>query len=178
MARLRIASLSASARAAESRAESLSQIQLGVSLQADQPGGFVAFGVIGFQPRLAATDARETSVQLAEAARLEGEHAQALRDSRRFAADVLNELSQARAREERLRARVRPAAQLLVELEERAFAEREGNILAVLDARRRLLEAERMLVAGEAARVWSEVEAWLLLAAIQNGAGAQRAGTR
>ena len=170
VAQLRLASLSATARAAEARAESLSQLQLGISLQADHPGGFVAFSVIGFQPRLAATDARARSVQLAEAARLEGEHAQGLREARRFAADVLGDLERTRQYEDALSTRLLPAARSLVELEDEAFAAREGNVLTVLDARRRLIESERMLALGRAARTWSEVKAWLLLAAMHGDA--------
>ena len=101
-----------------------------------------------------------------QAARAEGEAAQASHEGAHALAMAWHEVAHSREREAVLRLKIVPAVEELVRLREEAFARGAATVFEVLRARRDRSEANRRLTEAETDRRWAEIKAWLLHAAL------------
>ena len=154
------------ARMAETRAMHASTLQLGGLLQRDAAGDMQALATVGI--RWAAFDSgqRATAVASEQAARAEGEAAQASHEGAHALAMAWHEVAHSREREAVLRLKIVPAVEELVRLREEAFARGAATVFEVLRARRDRSEANQRLTEAETDRLWAEIKAWLLHAAL------------
>ncbi len=164
------------ARMAETRAMHASTLQVGGLFQRDAAGDFQALATVGI--RWAAFDRgqRTTAVAAEQTARAEGEAAQASHDGAHLLAMAWHEVEHSRERESVLREKIVPAVEDLVRLREQAFSRGAATVFEVLRARRDRSEAHRRLTEAETDRVWAEIKAWLLNAALSERSETNRGG--
>ncbi len=164
------------ARMAEMRAMHASTLQIGGLFQRDAAGDMQALATVGI--RWAAFDhgQRATAVAAEQTARAEGEAAQANHDGAHLLAMAWHEVEHSREREAVLRQKIMPAVEDLVRLREQAFSRGAATVFEVLRARRDRSEANRRLTEAETERLWAEIKAWLLHAALNERAESSTGG--
>ena len=160
------------ARATEIHATHGSTLLVGVQAQRDAQGDMQVLGTLGL--RWSAFDrGQRSAAQAAEqVARAGGEAAQATAHGAYELAMAWHEVEHSREREAVLRDKLVPAADDLAVLRDQAFARGAATVFDVLRARRDRSEAHRRLIEAQTDRLWSEIKAWLLFAAIQGAESA------
>lgn len=166
----RLLAAAARAREAELRANNGVTLQVGAQLELASPGGVSALGLVGLTLPWADPGARERSLLRAEQARRHHEERQVELQAAREGTLAWHEVEHSREVEAIARDRMVPALQALAERREAARAAGEGTTALVLEARRRLLAARGRLAEASGLRLWAEIKAWLLLAALAEGA--------
>lgn len=161
------------ARAVEERAAKGTQLSLGIALQHDQPGGFVAFGAVGLQVPLFDRGERERSVTVARAARLEGERDKAVMDATAQLAMAMHEVEHTEEVVHAIETELLPALDEGLSTRVRIFEAGEATILEVLQARRTRASARSRLERARADHAWASVKVWLLFAAMDEGKNAE-----
>lgn len=154
------------ARMAEARALHGSTIQVGAQLQRDAVGDMQALATVGIRWSAFDRGQRLSAVAAEQAARAEGEALQASHDGAHLLAMAWHEVEHSRERAAVLRDKIVPAVDELVRTREQAFGRGAATVFEVLRARRDRSEANRRLTEAETDRVWAEIKAWLLHAAL------------
>lgn len=168
----RLAAAAARAREAEVAAVFAPQLSLGAQVQRESPDGVIVSGVVGLTIPLFDRGQRERSAQRAEAELREGEHEQARLEAARDLALAVHDVAHQRRQERAMRELLVPALERLAERREAALqGGGGGTIFALLDARRRVLDAHGRAIDAEAARIWAEVRLWLYLAELRRAGG-------
>ena len=148
------------------------QLSLGAQVQRESPDGVIVSGVVGLTIPLFDRGQRERSAQRAEAELREGEHEQARLEAARDLALAVHDVAHQRRQERAMRELLVPALERLAERREAALqGGGGGTIFALLDARRRVLDAHGRAIDAEAARIWAEVRLWLYLAELRRAGG-------
>jgi cobalt-zinc-cadmium efflux system outer membrane protein len=162
----RLAAAVARARGAEAEAAAGAVLSPGVYVQRDSPGGLVLYGMLTATLPVFDRGQRARSVAAGEAERLAGEARRREIDARALLVRAVHEVQHQRERERALAEDLEPQTAALLALEERLLASGEAAPFRVFEARRRFLEVARRRIDAHGARVWAEVELWLLLAAL------------
>ncbi len=158
------------ARLTETRAVHASTLQLGGLFQRDAAGDMQALATVGVRWAAFDNGQRAAAVAAEQVARAQGEAAQASHDGAHVLAIAWHEVEHSREREAVLRQKIVPAVEDLVRLREQAFSRGAATVFEVLRARRDRSEANRRLIEAETERIWAEIKAWLLHAALQPAA--------
>ena len=153
-------------RMAETRALHASTLQAGALLQRDGAGNMQALATLGIRWSAFDHGQRATAVAAEQVARAEGEAAQASLEGGHVLAMAWHEVEHSREREAVLRQKIVPAVDEVLRLREAAFARGAATVFEVLRARRDRSEANRRLMEAETERIWAEIKAWLLHAAL------------
>lgn len=164
----KLAAAAARAREVEARAASGWKLDIGGMAQIDQPEPAIGiFGQVGVQIPLWGRARRTRSIELAEAARLEGEAEELQLRVAREIRDALHELRHTQEQVEALEGKLVPALEEATALEVRSLAVGEGTTRSVVQARRATLQAKRRLAEARGEHAWAELRVWLMLAALQ-----------
>ena len=158
------------ARATETRALHASSLQVGVAATRDSQGELQAFATLGLRWSLFDSGQRVAAVAAEQQAHATGEAAQARHDAAHLLAQAWHEVEHSREREAVLRVTIHPAVVELVRLREQAFQRGAATVFEVLRARRERSEAFRRLTEATTDRLWAEIQAWLLAAALEQAA--------
>lgn len=169
----RLAAAAARAREAEEAAGYAPLLSLGAQIQRESPDGVIALGVVGMSIPLFDRGQRARSIARAEAAQREGRATQARLEATRELVLAVHEVEHERRQEREIAERLVPALERLVEGRAALLRAGEGTIFALLDARRRGLEARAQAVDAQAARAWAELKLWLLLAELERAGDAE-----
>lgn len=156
------------ARATEQQASHASVLVLGAQAQRDAIGDMQVLGTIGLRWSAFDRGQRPAAQATERVARAEGEAETARAHGAYELAMAWHEVEHSRERESVLRTKLVPAAVELARLREQAFGRGASTVFDVLRARRDRSEARRRLVEAESERLWSEIKAWLLLAAMSD----------
>ncbi|HRI71484.1 MAG TPA: TolC family protein, partial [Polyangium sp.] len=151
------------ARLAEEKAARGSSLSLGVYLQRDSPGGFVAYGAVGLTLPLFDQGERERSVTVARVAQLSGE---TKRETANAAVDLalgLHEVDHTQEVVDTMAGTLIPALEEALANRLRIFEGGESTILEVITARRNLTNARGRLERARAQNAWARVKVWLWL---------------
>ncbi len=154
------------ARLAEEKAARGSSLSLGVYLQRDSPGGFVAYGAVGLTFQLFDQGERERSVTVARVAQLSGE---TKRETANAAVDLalgLHEVDHTQEVVDTMAGTLIPALEEALANRLRIFEGGESTILEVITARRNLTNARGRLERARAQNAWARVKVWLWLSVI------------
>lgn len=164
---LRLAATAARAREAEESAAYGSHLSAGVQLQREPPAAYTALGT--FSLALAPFDRgqRQRSIARAEAESLAARAAQAQLEASAGVSRALYDLRAARERKERVETDWLVAAEELADRLERAVAVGEATVYELLEARRRHVEVQQLLVRARADVLWAEIRLWLLIAELE-----------
>jgi outer membrane protein, heavy metal efflux system len=171
VAAIRLASLAARAREVEAKAAGGPLLLVGGQVQNEPPAAWTAMGTVGLTIAPRGTVMRARSEHLAQAERLEQEHAQAVLRAGGELKSAAHEVLHTRREAMLLEEQALPTAQTLVDRRERALSAGEGTTFELMEARRRLLEVQARLARALGARAWAEVRLWLLLAELERGTG-------
>ncbi len=166
-AALRLSATAARAREAEESAAYGSLLSAGVQLQREPPAAYTALGI--FSLALAPFDRgqRQRSLARADAESLEARAAQAQLEARASLSQTLHDLRAARERRERIGRDWLVAAEELTIRLERAVAVGEATVYELLEARRRQIEVQQLLVRAGADVLWAEIRLWLMIAELE-----------
>jgi hypothetical protein len=126
--------------------------------------------MFGLRPSLADRNQRARAVAQGQAVLAQGEHASARRRAPALLALALHEVEHARDAETLLRTRALPAAERLVHAREEALRRGAGTVFDVLRARSARIHTRVAHSLAEGRRTEAELDAWLLLAALDGGA--------
>lgn len=154
------------ARSAEEKAARGTSLSLGVYLQRDSPGGFVAYGAVGLTLPLFERGERERSVTVARAAQLEGEKK---RETANAAVDLalgFHEIDHTQEVVDTMATAMIPALEEALASRMRIFEAGEATILEVITARRNLVNARGRLERARAQNAWARVKVWLWLSVL------------
>ncbi|MCZ7679331.1 MAG: TolC family protein [Sandaracinaceae bacterium] len=168
----RLAAAAERAREVEVAAAYAPQVALGAQIQRESPSGVIVGAVLGLSIPLFDQGQRGRSVARGEAERRDAEHAHARLEAARDLALAVHDVEHQRREERAARELLVPALERLVERREAALRAGEGTIFALLDARRRALEARGRWIEARAARAWAEVRLWILLAELRRASEA------
>lgn len=142
------------------------QLTAGAQIDRDDPDGLLAYGILGVSFAGRGAGGRAKADALLEQAQL---RAADLDDTAALAVSVataLHELHHTRAVLEHFDAELLPALAASLDALLRQREAGEATVFEVLAARRALAAAQIDRVAAESASSWSQVHAWLLLAAV------------
>lgn len=154
------------ARDAEERAARGTMLSLGVAVQRDSPGGFVAYGALGLTLPTFDRGERARSVTVARAAQLEGDQQREASDAAADLAMALYEVDHTQEVLDALQNEILPALDEGLAARVRIFEGGEGTILEVVQARRNAAGARSRLERARAENAWAKVKVFLYLAAI------------
>ncbi|UQA58707.1 TolC family protein [Polyangium aurulentum] len=163
------------ARDAEERAARGTVLSLGVAVQRDSPGGFVAYGALGLTLPTFNRGERERSVTAARAAQLEGDKQREAADAAADLAMALHEVEHTQEVLDALQNEILPALDEGLAARVRIFEGGEGTILEVVQARRNAAAARGRLERARAENAWAKVKVFLLLAAMDAGKAGEKA---
>lgn len=164
---VKLTALAARAQAAEAEAEGGWTLQTQLSFQKESPTSYIWWGGLGVTPPVFDGARRQRARALATQARAEAEQAVASARAGRTVAIALHEVEHGRERLEVLSESLLPALEELVRLRKQAFEAGEGTALELLRAEQREVATARSRIRAEAELRWAEVQAWLLMAAMQ-----------
>jgi outer membrane protein TolC len=142
------------------------QLTAGAQIDRDDPDGLLAYGIFGVSFAGRGAGGRAKADAVLEQAQL---HATDLENTAALTASVataLHELHHTRAVLEHFDAELVPALEASLDALLRQREAGEATVFEVLAARRALAAAQMDRVAAESASRWSQVHAWLLLAAV------------
>lgn len=140
--------------------------QLGAVVQRDAPGGLVVSGLARVTIPIFERGERERAGVRAEAARLEGEHRDALIGARVEIALGFHEVSHSAEVLAVLRDDLAPASRQAAETRRRIFEHGGATLLEVLQSDRAAVAAASRLWRVQAEHAWARTKLWLLLAAL------------
>jgi outer membrane protein TolC len=162
----RLAALANGAHAAELEKQASGSFDTGLLMQRESPNSYLALVSIGAELPLFARNQRSRSQTLSYAARDDEDARRAALEAGHVVQLSLHEVEHTRGAEANLANELVPALERLVDAHERGLKAGESEVMPLLFARRRLVEARRQLVATRTLRVWAEVKAWLYVQAI------------
>lgn len=165
--RARLTAMAAHARRLEAEAQSAPRMTAGVMGQIDD--GWVAFGVIGITLPVLDAGERDRAGLVAQAHQAQGRATTVERQAVSLLRQTVHEVAHTRDVEAALQSTLIPALQSAVDARARALKAGQTKVFEVLRARRRLVIARRELVDAQAQRALAEVNAWLLLASLDQG---------
>ena len=166
VALLRLQSVAASARAAESTASRGSQLSFGAQAQRESNGSTLLFGTLGFTVSAPRTGRREWAMSNAEARRRLIEADDVAVALRAELADAVHELEHSEELWQLITSSLGPASETLLQQRTRQLELGEGTVIEVLRARARVMAAKRYEADAATERRWAQVHLWLLLAEI------------
>ena len=165
--RARLVAVAAQARLIEAQERNAPRLTAGLMAQVDD--GWVAFGVLGISLPVLDAGERERAGLAADRHQAEGRAAAAERQAMSQLRQTLHEVTHTREVEAALQMTLIPALQGAVDARARAFKAGQTQVFELLRARRRLVLARRDLIDAQAQRALAEVNAWLLLASLDQG---------
>jgi len=172
----RLESRAAAARAEAAKAAGSTKMSAGISGQLESSGELVLFGVLNATIPVRDHNQRLEASHRAQASRAEAEAVQIEIELSASLAVAVHDLHHTRERLEILRDQILPALDELVAARETALAEGEGTRPELLRAQGRRSAAARESASAEALWVWSRVEVWLYLQAIDSAVGSAVVG--
>ncbi len=169
VAAARLAETAARAREAEVSAQYAPVFQAGVQVERTASDAWVLYGVLGASYAMFGQGDRARSLSRAETERAAGATEAARVGAASALARAMHEVEHSRQTVASLRNELLPSLAAALERRTRALALGEETTFAVMNARRRVLEARTTLERAEGAALWAEVHLWLLLAELEQG---------